>query len=187
MTDVSHVPMVALLEATRELADICVCGHRRQQHTQRGEACTCWPFATTGEGCACTQFQPLTEFVTVSSTPRPAAAGELSPEIGRLVDALLASPTVRSEISQVGADVTEFFAETLVALLPVLVANGYDATRGDTEIVIALIAGWILGFGIHHQDPSARQACLEERLAIARRAAEPSAAVAAAFERRYLH
>lgn len=176
---------VALVGAHLALQDICVCGHHRDKHAPGGDFCFACHGADDGRGVA----QPCTRFVSVTAVVAVAVREhdqDLAAERRQALDRITENPKIRAALSTAAATVYDVVAELLrehaIALVAITEGHGQPL-----DIVEAAFAGWVIGFGVAHQDPSERSRRITELLAIARHAAEQSGAISAQIELRSLH
>lgn len=108
----------------------------------------------------------------------------LPPAQRQAIDRILEHPPLRAAMSTACEDMADIIEGLLVehgsTLFAMLGADGLDALE-------AVFVGWALGFGVAHQDQVAREARIQELLAIIQHAAAQSSAFSAEITRRSVH
>lgn len=178
---------VALVAAHMALQHVCICGHGHEKHTANGDFCFLCA-KTNAESATyiepCTGFVAVTAFITLA-TKTPVA--EIAHERLEIIDRILDAAPIRATLSLESRAIYDAIGNVAAHHAEALVSMIGPAGEDWIDPLEPLFLGWVLGFGVSHQDPAARAARIHEAIAVVTRAAEKSAAISAEIERRRLH
>lgn len=178
---------LAIVAAHLALQHVCVCGHSFEKHTANGDFCFLCAKVNNESATyvePCTGFVAVTALVTVAL--RNHAAEPVTQERLEVIDRILDEKAIRATLSLESSPIYEAIGNIAAHHAEALVSIIGPAGEDWIDPLEPLFLGWVLGFGVAHQDPAARAERLSDMLAVVARAAEKSAAVSAQIELRRL-